>query len=131
MPYSCNLRSYFLFWGFLSDNSSLCQDGKTSQHRGQCRNSGRNLAGGTEPEAVEECYSLACSPWFAQSAFLYSHDHPPRDSTVGWAGPSNNNQQSRIRTPVSSGQCVGGNFSSLRYIHVCIKSANTVTAMCP
>lgn len=41
--------------------------------------SGQELKAGTEAEAVEECFLLACSPLLSQPAF---QDHPH------WAGPS-------------------------------------------
>ena len=55
---------------------------------GQELKQGRNLEAGADAEAMDGCCLLACSPWFAQSAFLY-HPGPPAQ---GWhhsqrAGP--------------------------------------------
>ena len=37
---------------------------------------------GTQAEAVEECFVLACSPWISQPAFLHSSDHLSRVGTA-------------------------------------------------
>ena len=48
---------------------------------------GRNLEAGTEAEATEKHFSLACSPWLAQLAFLYSPGTCPGVTLpiVAWA----------------------------------------------
>lgn len=50
-----------------------------SQVTGHLEKSGRDLKAGTEAEARENCFLLACLP-----VFLY---HPELPSTVSWACP--------------------------------------------
>lgn len=47
----------------------------TSQREFRAGTQVRNLEVGTESEATERCWLLACSPWLVQTVFLYSSDH--------------------------------------------------------
>jgi hypothetical protein len=49
---------------------------------GQELKQGRNLEAGADSEAMEACYSLACSLWLAQPALYRTQDHYPRDGTT-------------------------------------------------
>ena len=48
-----------------------------------------NLEAGADAEAMEECCLLACSPWLAHPAFLYSRGLPLEmiPPMIGWALP--------------------------------------------
>lgn len=48
----------------------------------QGRNSRQEWEAGTETEAMEECFFLACSPWLAQADFLYNSGSLSRGGTT-------------------------------------------------
>ena len=52
---------------------------------GQELKQGRNLETGANTETVEGCFLLACSPWFAQPAFIWN---PGRTASSGMAPPT-------------------------------------------
>lgn len=67
-------------------------------------NPGKNLEAGTEVEAMEELWLLACSHSTLRLLFYTSQGHLPRgDVTDGWAGPSqpSNINQARNSPPTS------------------------------
>jgi hypothetical protein len=57
----------------------------TERKLGQELRQGRNLEAGADAEAMERCYSLACSPWLSQPVFLQIQGMALR--TMAWALP--------------------------------------------
>lgn len=80
---------------------------------------GKILEAGTQIEAMEECYLLACSSQLGQFTFLYLQDHLPRSSTTqSWlriaiSTINGENTPTGLPTGQSSGNIFFFNFGSL------------------
>lgn len=77
--------------GFISSQTLFYPGGKPVQVE-----KGRNQEADTEAEAIEECCSLACPPWLAQYAVLYTLGPPAqRWHCRRWTGHGLIHHQSR------------------------------------
>ena len=66
-------------------------------------NQDKNLEAGTEVEAMEECWLLACSHSVLRLLFYTSQGHLPRGDVIdGWSGAGHQSSKKMRKCPAES-----------------------------